>query len=122
MARMFALLVVVVGCHTSSAPTEVRAEPASALPHPANLARVEPRLPPEVITPAIEAEDDHVADGEIFGTVWDTHSGEPLPGTTIVVTSPMLQGAQAALTDEDGFYLIDDLRYSGDYVVNVLLL
>ena len=46
--------------------------------------------------------------GTIFGTILDT-SGAAIPGTTVEVTSPALQGAHAATSDETGSYRISDL-------------
>ena len=55
--------------------------------------------------------------GAIQGRVLDTDSGEPLPGVTIVVTSPALQGTQAAISDEAGLYKITNLP-PGRYLVS----
>ena len=54
--------------------------------------------------------------GAIQGTVTDSKSGEKLAGVTVTVTSTSLQGAQTAITDENGFYKIAPLP-PGDYLV-----
>ena len=54
--------------------------------------------------------------GAIQGTVTDESTGENLVGVTIVVTSPALQSAQTAISDENGFYKIADLP-PGTYLV-----
>ena len=57
-----------------------------------------------------------VTTGAIEGTVVDQAPGEALPGVTVVVSSPALQGDQTAITDENGFYKITDLP-PGEYLV-----
>ena len=54
--------------------------------------------------------------GRIRGRVTDAANGNPLPGVTVTVTSPALQGEQTEFTDEDGNYLITELP-PGDYLV-----
>ncbi len=54
--------------------------------------------------------------GAIRGVVTDVATREPLPGVTIVVSSPALQGTQATITDEDGVYKITNLP-PGRYLV-----
>ncbi len=54
--------------------------------------------------------------GALQGTVVDSKSGEKLVGVTVTVTSTSLQGAQTAITDENGFYKISPLP-PGDYLV-----
>ena len=54
--------------------------------------------------------------GAIQGTVTDSKTGEKLAGVTVTVTSTSLQGAQTAITDENGFYKIAPLP-PGDYLV-----
>ncbi|MGH9887056.1 MAG: carboxypeptidase-like regulatory domain-containing protein, partial [bacterium] len=54
--------------------------------------------------------------GAIQGTISDDANGEPLVGVTIVVTSPVLQNAQTAISDEKGFYKIAELP-PGNYLV-----
>ncbi|MBA2541046.1 MAG: TonB-dependent receptor, partial [Deltaproteobacteria bacterium] len=54
--------------------------------------------------------------GAIQGTVVDVKTGEKLVGVTVTVTSTSLQGAQTAITDENGFYKISPLP-PGDYLV-----
>jgi len=41
--------------------------------------------------------------GEINGTVFD-NSGTALPGVTVVVSSPKLQGTRTTVTNAKGFY------------------
>ena len=54
--------------------------------------------------------------GAIQGTVSDESNGEALVGVTIVVTSPVLQNAQTAISDENGFYKVAELP-PGNYLV-----
>ncbi|RMH38210.1 MAG: hypothetical protein D6689_19875, partial [Deltaproteobacteria bacterium] len=54
--------------------------------------------------------------GAIAGIVTDQATGDPLPGVTVVVSSPSLQGVQSALTDGRGSYKIDSLP-PGIYMV-----
>lgn len=54
--------------------------------------------------------------GSISGHVRSS-DGQPLPGVTVVVTSPMLQGARVAVTPESGDYLIPMLP-PGSYTVS----
>src|SRR6185436_3001646 len=54
--------------------------------------------------------------GAIQGTVSDDANGESLVGVTIVVSSPALQSAQTAISDENGFYKIGELP-PGTYLV-----
>ena len=53
--------------------------------------------------------------GSISGRVTSS-DGQPLPGVTVVVTSPMLQGTRTAVTSESGDYLIP-LLPPGTYTV-----
>ncbi|HEU0034940.1 MAG TPA: TonB-dependent receptor [Kofleriaceae bacterium] len=54
--------------------------------------------------------------GAIQGTVTDSKTGEKLAGVTVTVTSTSMQGAQTAITDENGQYKISELP-PGDYLV-----
>ena len=54
--------------------------------------------------------------GAIQGAVTDSKTGEKLAGVTVVVTSPSLSGPQTAITDEAGFYKINELP-PGSYLV-----
>ncbi len=54
--------------------------------------------------------------GSVRGVVTDKKTGEKLPGVTVIATSPSLAQTQTALTDEHGFYKIDDLP-PGSYLV-----
>lgn len=56
-----------------------------------------------------------VQTGELRGTARDTEGGV-LPGVTVSVTSPSLQGIRTATTDENGVYLLRGLP-SGTYTV-----
>ncbi len=47
--------------------------------------------------------------GAVQGRVLDSATGQPLEGVTVVATSPALQGTQAEVTDDTGFYLIQNL-------------
>ncbi len=54
--------------------------------------------------------------GAVQGVVTDSKTNEPLPGVTVIITSPGLSQTQTAITDERGFYRIGDLP-PGDYLV-----
>lgn len=54
--------------------------------------------------------------GAIQGQVVDADTGDNLPGVTVVVTSPVLQGTQTAVSDENGIYKITGLP-PGTYLV-----
>ncbi|MHB0971415.1 MAG: TonB-dependent receptor [Thermoanaerobaculia bacterium] len=56
--------------------------------------------------------------GQLTGTV--TSDGAPLPGATITVTSPMLQGARTAISNVNGQYNFPALP-PGDYTVKLEL-
>ncbi|HEX9161475.1 MAG TPA: TonB-dependent receptor [Thermoanaerobaculia bacterium] len=56
--------------------------------------------------------------GGLTGTV--TSSGAPLPGATVTVTSPNLQGSRTAVTDTNGNYNFSALP-PGDYTVRIEL-
>ncbi|HEX2061235.1 MAG TPA: carboxypeptidase-like regulatory domain-containing protein, partial [Thermoanaerobaculia bacterium] len=56
--------------------------------------------------------------GTLTGTV--TSDGAPLPGATITVTSPQLQGSRTAVSDANGNYNIAALP-PGDYTVRIEL-
>jgi outer membrane receptor protein involved in Fe transport len=47
--------------------------------------------------------------GAVQGRVLEKGTGKPMEGVTVVATSPALQGTQAEITDETGFYLIQNL-------------
>src|SRR5215468_205420 len=54
--------------------------------------------------------------GAIQGHVVEADTGESLPGVTVVVTSPVLQGNQSAISDENGGFKITELP-PGTYVI-----
>ncbi len=54
--------------------------------------------------------------GAIQGVVREKGSGKSLGGVTVVVTSPALQGMQAAITEPNGFYKITNLP-PGTYLI-----
>ncbi len=54
--------------------------------------------------------------GNIAGVVTDQATGKPLPGVTITVSGPALQGEQTEFTDSAGRYIITELP-PGEYVV-----
>src|SRR5688572_14376856 len=54
--------------------------------------------------------------GTLVGTV--THEGSGLPGATVTVTSPSLQGVRTAYTNENGNYVFPNLP-PGDYRVTI---
>ena len=55
--------------------------------------------------------------GAITGVIKAKGTGELLAGVTVVATSPSLQGAQTAITDEKGFYVIAGLP-PGTYMIS----
>mgnify|MGYP000544162778 CR=1 FL=1 len=55
--------------------------------------------------------------GQIQGTVRNRDTDKALPGVTVVVTGPALQGDQSEITDRDGRYLITQLPPGDGYVV-----
>ncbi len=54
--------------------------------------------------------------GAIQGVITDRKTGEKLVGVTVIATSSVLQGAQTAITDDNGFYKITNLP-PGEYLV-----
>jgi hypothetical protein len=66
--------------------------------------------------PATESHAQSSTTGAISGVVTDKETGKPLPGVTVVATSPQLQGSQAEITDERGAFKIDSLP-PGAYLV-----
>jgi hypothetical protein len=57
----------------------------------------------------------------IHGRFHETTTGELLAGVTIVASSPVLDGVQTAISDEDGYYKITDLP-AGEYLVTIYYL
>jgi carboxypeptidase family protein len=57
--------------------------------------------------------------GEIFGIIRDTE-GRPLPGVTVTVSSPALQGARTATTDAAGEYRFP-LLPPGQYQLSITM-
>ncbi|HEY0141245.1 MAG TPA: TonB-dependent receptor [Thermoanaerobaculia bacterium] len=58
--------------------------------------------------------------GAITGTVTDT-TGAPLPGVTVTITSPNLQGSRTEVTDANGQYTIPSLppgNYRAEYTLS----
>jgi len=53
--------------------------------------------------------------GAVQGVIKD-EKGDPLAGVTVIVTSPALSQTQTAITDEKGFYQVNQLP-AGDYLV-----
>lgn len=58
-----------------------------------------------------------VQPGQIGGLVTRDVDGAPLPGTTVVISGPALQGEQTEVTDRNGRYLITQLPSGDGYVV-----
>lgn len=69
-----------------------------------------------VATPVLWAQN---PTGTVTGTVTGP-DGEPLPGVTVTITSPSLQGARVATTSANGGY-IQPFLPSGDYLVTYTL-
>lgn len=55
--------------------------------------------------------------GVLAGAVCDKATGEPLPGTTIVISSPV-SGETTAITDEEGRFVFDNVRV-GTYEMTI---
>jgi hypothetical protein len=60
-----------------------------------------------------------VQTGTLRGTITDPQ-GAPVPGATITITSPALQGERTGVSDTDGTYAFRQLP-PGDYTINVTL-
>lgn len=69
-----------------------------------------------VLMPAAASAD---TTGSILGTVRDAE-GRPLPGVTVTVTSPSLQGSRTATTDASGEYRLP-LLSPGPYQVAITM-
>ncbi|HEU4521469.1 MAG TPA: TonB-dependent receptor [Thermoanaerobaculia bacterium] len=67
-----------------------------------------------LLLPAVPSVHAQGTTGTLTGTV--THQGSPLPGATVVVSSPNLQGTRTTVTGENGGYLFAALP-PGDYTV-----
>ena len=67
------------------------------------------------LAPAVQAQG---TTGTIEGVVKDKATGQPLPGATVVATSPASKGQQVAITDEHGRYAIANLP-PGTYLVTL---
>ena len=55
--------------------------------------------------------------GQIQGTITNHETGQPLPGVTVVINGPALQGDQTEVTDRLGRYVITQLPPGDGYVV-----
>ncbi|HRI49894.1 MAG TPA: TonB-dependent receptor [Pseudomonadota bacterium] len=62
-----------------------------------------------------------IQNGQIQGLVKSDADGKPLPGVTVTVSGPALQGDQVEVTGADGRYLINQLPSGDDYVVRFYL-
>ncbi|HNF95918.1 MAG TPA: TonB-dependent receptor [Pseudomonadota bacterium] len=79
---------------------------------------------PAVILCAVASPDlarAQLQNGQIKGVVTSDLNGKPLPGVTVVVTGPALQGEQIEITDGNGRYLITEIPSGDDYVVRFYL-
>ena len=56
--------------------------------------------------------------GSIAGKIVDSQ-GLPVPGATVTLTGPSLQGARTAVTSNEGAYLFRDLPPGPEYKVAV---
>src|SRR5437868_10087057 len=59
-------------------------------------------------------------DGSISGTARDSQGGA-LPGVTVTVTSPVLQGSKTAVTKSDGSFQVTKLPPGNGYSVSFTL-
>ena len=57
-----------------------------------------------------------LATGNISGRVTDEATGKSLPGVTVTVSGPALQGEQTEFTDSNGHFIITELP-PGEYIV-----
>jgi hypothetical protein len=55
--------------------------------------------------------------GQIQGSITNRETGQPLPGVTVVVSGPALQGDQTEVSDRLGRYVITQLPPGDAYVV-----
>ncbi len=62
-----------------------------------------------------------IQNGQIQGVVVSDADGKPLPGVTVTVSGPALQGDQVEVTGADGRYLINQLPSGDEYVVRFYL-
>ncbi len=112
---MLAILSL-TACHVTT--PEPPAPPVAPPVAPPRVTAVAPSLPaPPVTVPqlAMGANDDIPPD-TIHGQVIDASDGAPIAGVTVIVTSPMLEHAQAVITDENGEYQVGELPV-GNYLV-----
>ncbi|SDS34128.1 MSCRAMM family protein [Microlunatus soli] len=56
---------------------------------------------------------------QVSGTVADTESGDPIPGTTVTLTDSNGDTVDTAVTDEDGGYVFDNVPVGDDYQLAV---
>ncbi len=63
-----------------------------------------PRSPEPTPTPTCGSDAGSSALGFLHGVVVDPSTNEPLPGVTVIATSPTLPTTQSAITDEAGAY------------------
>ncbi len=101
-----------------------RSQPTSPSPAPPSPARIAPRgvaprpvLAPEPVLveelPWVDPDEPEV--GAVAGVIVD-ETNEPLAGATVIVSGDEMPVTQAAITDDDGAYAIEDLP-PGDLVV-----
>ncbi|MBV8761480.1 MAG: carboxypeptidase regulatory-like domain-containing protein [Deltaproteobacteria bacterium] len=81
-----------------------------------NDIEVNKNVPAAAAAPAQTAQVAQVDGAGIIGRVTDSKSGQPLPGVTVIATSPSLKQTQTAITDDAGDYRIGGLS-PGNYLV-----
>jgi len=74
-----------------------------------------PAMPEPPVTPACGSDVGPAAPSMVHGVVSDERSGEPLPGVTVIATSPAIPNAQTVITDDVGAYKL--VLPAGRYLV-----
>ncbi len=69
---------------------------------------------------AVPASFANTQDGQLIGFVLD-QNGDPMPGVTVTVSGPAMQGERMAVTDEDGRWRVPLIPVGRDYRVAAVL-
>jgi hypothetical protein len=127
-ARLVVIAVVLAGCHADSGGAAARRSPPIAAPagRAASSAPAAPALAPpaaeppdyrelvralaegvEIDEPRTTEDRTNPAQSALAGIVRDFETGETLAGVTVIAASPSIAGEQAAITDENGSYVLE---------------